>query len=210
MTEYQSNSYRSKELQAEQAKEKQERKVQKVVSGAAKTKENGGRKLASIFISDEASTVKDYVVNDVIVPNIKNIIVDALTGAIHRIFGVDGGGRSGGSSSSSRNRVSYRRYYDDRRDDSRDRRDDRYSDSHRWDCDDIVYPTRRDAEAVRDQMIEVIEEYGLISVADMYEMAGLTSPHTSFKYGWTSIRTSEIMHVRDGYIIKLPKAVRID
>ena len=206
MTEYQSNSHRSKELKAEA--EKQERKVQKVVSGPVKTKENGGRKLASIFISDEASTVKDYVVNDVIVPNIKNIIVDALTGAIHRIFGVDGGGRSSGSSSS-HSRVSYRRYYDERRDDPRDR--DRYGESHRWDRDDIIFPSRRDAEAVRDEMLDVIEEYGLISVADMYEMAGLTSPPAqSFKYGWTSIRTSEVVHVRDGYIIKLPKAVRID
>ena len=41
-------------------------------------------------------------------------------------------------------------------------------------------------------------------------MADLTSPYTSNKYGWTNIRSAEAVRVRDGYILKLPKAMPID
>ena len=59
-------------------------------------------------------------------------------------------------------------------------------------------------------MEEVIDHYGFVTVADMYEMANMSAPFTANKYGWTSIRTAEPVRVRDGYILKLPKAMPID
>ena len=71
---------------------------------------------------------------------------------------------------------------------------------------DITFETRGDAEAVLEQMDDVIDRYGIVTVADMYDMADLTAPYTSNKYGWTSINSAEVVRVRDGYILKLPKA----
>ena len=71
--------------------------------------------------------------------------------------------------------------------------------------EDIIFPTRTDAEAVRDQMDDVIAKYGFVTVGDMYDMAGLPQPYTGQKYGWTSIVNSRVESVRDGYIIRLPK-----
>ena len=67
MTEYQSNSHKSKELQKTEAKQTPaERKVQRVVStGQAKTRDNKGRKLVDMFISEDAANIKSYIVMDV-------------------------------------------------------------------------------------------------------------------------------------------------
>ena len=61
-----------------------------------------------------------------------------------------------------------------------------------------------------DRMNEIVETYGLVKVADLYDLVGLTCNYTDNKYGWTSLRTADIVRVRDGYTLKLPKAMPID
>ena len=200
---YPGNSNKEKEEQTK----REEHRVQKVVDGKVKTKRNEGRKLANIFISEDAGQVKSYVIMDVLVPAIKKAISDIVTDGIDMIlYGEKSGkgNRSGGGTT----RVSYRNYYDDRKGESRDR----YRDlRERFDYDDLVFESRSQAEQVRDEMFNMIDRYGMVTVADMYDAAGLVAPFTSNKYGWTSLRTSEIVRTRGGdYMIKLPKAMPID
>lgn len=202
MADYQPNSHKSKELVTKTQTE--EKRVQKVVSGKAKTKKNGARKLTDIFISEDASNVKSYIFMDVLVPAIKKAISDIVTDGVAMILYGETGGRKTKSSS----RVSYRSYYDDRRDSRHER--DRFESKGRFDYDDIVFESRGEAELVREQMVELIERYAFVTVADMYDMADLTAPYTANKYGWTNIRNAEPVRVRDGYILKLPKAMPID
>lgn len=190
MREYQPNSHKSKE----------EKRVQKVVTGKVKTKKNEGRKLLNMFISEDAQNVKSYIVLDVLVPAIKKAILDIVTDGADMIL-------YGGSHNSKRksgNKVSYRSYYEDKKDD----RD--YRSKGRFDYDDLVFDSRAECEAVREQMVEIIDQYGFVTVADMYDMADVPAPYTSSKYGWTNIRTAETIRGRDGYILKLPKAMPID
>lgn len=205
MTDYKSNSYKSKEeLQSDPVV--REKKVEKVVTGNVKTRDNKGRKLADIFIAEDASNVKSYIVWDVLIPAVKKAVSDIVTDGISMLlYGGTGGGSRGRNSSGSK--VSYRSYYDDRRD---DRRDDRYPVRGRFDYDDIVYETRGEAENVRRQMFDVIDRYGYVTVADMYDLSGITPPYTSNNYGWVSIRNAEAVRVRDGYVLRLPKASAID
>lgn len=200
---YPGNSNKEKEEQAK----REEHRVQKVVDGKVKTKRNEGRKLANIFISEDAGQVKSYVIMDVLVPAIKKAISDIVTDGVDMIlYGEKSGkgNRAGGGTT----RVSYRNYYDDRKGDSRDR----YRDlRERFDYDDLVFESRSQAEQVRDEMFNMIDRYGMVTVADMYDAAGLVAPFTSNKYGWISLRTSEIVRTRGGdYMIKLPKAMPID
>lgn len=201
MTEYKSNSHKSKAEEAEVS----ERKVQKVVTGKTKTKANEARKFASIFISEDARNVKSYVFMDVLVPAIKKAISDIVTNGMDMIL-YGGTGGSGRKSRSSGN-ISYRNYYDNSRNDNCND-SSRYR--NRFDYDDIVFESRGEAELVREQMLDMIDRYGFVTVADMYDMADLTSPYTSNKYGWKNIRSAEAVRVRDGYILKLPKAMPID
>ena len=213
MPEYQANSHRSKELAAQEQAQATEKKMQKVVKGKVKTRSNEGRKLANIFISEDAANVKSYIFMDVLVPAIKKAVSDIVRDGIDMIlYGESGGGRDRGRSRSG-DRVSYRSYYDDRgRSGSRyddDRRGARTSGS-RFDYDDINFETRGDAERVKDEMLDAVDRFGVVTVLDMYDMAGLTAPPTAGRYGWMGLRYIDVQRVRDGYILKLPKAMPID
>lgn len=182
------------------------KKVEKVVSGNVKVKKkNGVTKFADTFISEDIHNVKSYVITDVLIPSIKRAISEMVTNGIDMILYGSTGGRSKRSSA---DRVSYRNYYD-RRD------DDRYHDRDRvrtspYSFDDIVLDSRGEAEEVLARMDELIDQYGIVSVADLYDLVGVSGNYTDNKYGWTNIRNAEPIRVRDGYMLRLPKALPIN
>ena len=55
-------------------------------------------------------------------------------------------------------------------------------------------------------MDELLETYDIVSVADLYDLVGKTCNYTDNKYGWTNLRNAEPVRVRDGWLLKLPKA----
>lgn len=205
MEDYKPNSHRFKEEQKQLPAET--KRVEKVTTGKVMTKKKSeASKIASRLISTEdVSNIKSYLIDDVIIPTIKNTIWDAFTNTLDMVlFG--GTGRS--RKKTTAEKISYRNYYD--------RRDDRrYSDAPRSRSntlfDDILFESRGEAERVLDRMEEVIDSYKMVSVSDMYDLAGLDAPYTGQKYGWTNLRNAEIVRVRDGYyMIKLPKALPFD
>lgn len=187
------------------AKQKQAmegKRAEKVVHGKVKTKKNEMRKLTDLFISEDVSNVKSYILMDVLVPAIKKAVYDIVVNSLDMsLFGGRGGRRS------TADKVSYTDY-------SRSsRRDDRSYSSSRttsgYSYDDIILETRGEAEAVLARMDEIMEEYEIVRVADLYDLVGITGEHTDNKYGWTNIRNAEIVRVRDGYTIKMPRALPI-
>lgn len=200
--EYKSNSHRSKEGKTEVLTDR--KKVEKVVHGRVRTKPKSGvSKITDIFISEDAANVKSYIVMDVLVPAVKKAISDIVRDGIDMILYGESKGRK---SSSASGYVSYRDYS---RSDDRDRfRDSRSRSSYAH--DDIVLDSRGEAEEVLTRMDELIDTYGNVSVADLYDLVGKSSEYTDNKYGWTNIRNAEPIRVRDGYMLKLPKALPIN
>ena len=41
-------------------------------------------------------------------------------------------------------------------------------------------------------------------------LVGVSGNYTDNKYGWTDIRNASVIRVRDGYMIKLPKALPLN
>ena len=104
-------------------------------------------------------------------------------------------------------RVSYSRMYDDERTTVPSNR----SSIRSYDYDDIIFPEYSDAKDVLDRMYELLATYRVVRVADYYDLAGVSErPYTDNHYGWTSLNNADIMDVRGGYIIKLPRALPID
>lgn len=185
------------------AKQKQAmegKRAEKIVRGKVKTKKNDMRKLTDMFISEDAANVKSYILMDVLVPAIKKAIYDIVVNSLDMsLFGGRGGARR-----STADKVSYRDYNGvSRRDDRTSRTTSGYS------YDDIILETRGEAEAVLARMDEIMEEYEIVRVADLYDLVGVTGQHTDNKYGWTNIRNAEVERVRDGYRIKMPRALPI-
>lgn len=184
-----------------------EKKVEKVVTGKVKTKKNEIRKFTDIFVAEDVGSVKSYILDDLLIPTVKNLFVDIVQNSIEMLIL---GGKRGGSGRRSGvvDNVSYRDY-------GKYSRDDRnYASSGRsrnnFDYDDIIFETRGDAEAVLDQLGFIINKYGLARVADLYDMCELTAPYTAHDYGWTSLARARVTSVRGGYIIELPRAAAID
>lgn len=201
---YTPNSHKYKEQQ--NASPTEEKKVTKVVNGQVKTKRNDVRKLADIFISEDISNVKSYIFMDVLVPAIKKAIYDIVTNGIDMfLYGGSGKGRNNQPGA----KVSYRNYYEQKNNGGY-RASDNARQSNAFDYDDIVFNNRGEAEAALQQMKDIIARYGIVTVNDLYEMTPLSAPYTSQKYGWMDVSNVDIVRVRDGYILKLPRAVPID
>ena len=202
---YPSNSHKYKEEQ-KNAAGSEEKRVSKVVKNPVKTKKNEVRKIADIFISEDIANVKNYIFMDVLVPAIKKAVYDIVTNGID-MFLYGGSGRNKSNNNSSK--VSYRNYYE-RKDNGGYRGSENVKPRNSFDYDDIIFDNRGEAEAAKQQMQDVIVRYGVVTVADLYDMADLTAPYTSQKYGWMDVSSAEAVRVRDGYMLKLPRAVPID
>lgn len=196
--DYKPNSNRFKEQQKE-ATTTGKKEIKKVTTGKVKVKKKTGlQKMAGAMFAEDAEKVKSYILMDVLLPTIADGITDILKKSIDAIFGRKSSG--GGSRSS---KVSYRSYYD-----NPDSRGTSVKTRSVYDYDDIIFDSRGEAEEVLDRMDELVALYGNVSVAEFYDLAGISSEYTSNKYGWTDIHTAKIVRVSgDGYMIKLPRVM---
>ena len=199
MTDYQPNSLKSR------AEKLPEKNVKKVISGSAQTKKKSEMvKFAEVFLAEDINSVRHYITGEVIIPTIKKAVYDILTNGLDMVFF----GSSGQSAKKSpASRISYRSYYDD----NRDTRRESYRPMPSYRYNDITFDSRGEAEEVLSGMYDILETYKVISVADFYDLAGITGTHTDNKYGWMDLRNPDVTRTRDGrYMIRLPKAMPID
>ena len=49
-----------------------------------------------------------------------------------------------------------------------------------------------------------------VKIADLYDLVGMDSNYTDNRYGWTNLRSAQVVRVRDGYLLKLPKALPLN
>lgn len=74
---------------------------------------------------------------------------------------------------------------------------------------DIVFSNRGDAEEVLSGMLELFEHFKVVSVADLFDLAGLRCNYTDNNYGWTNLQDARVERVCGGYVIRLPKATKL-
>lgn len=190
---YKSNSYRSK------AEAEEKKANEKVIKGSAKIhQKTTGEKLKETLFGEGVDNVGDYVVFDVIIPTLKEMVVNSVSDGINMLlFGETKRGRS----SSRNSRSGYVQYESYSR--NRDRDSGRRA---QFDFSDIEFETRADAIDVLDAIEDTISMYDVASVSDLYEFAGITPRPTDNNYGWTSVNTAEILMKRNGsYILSMPR-----
>lgn len=181
-----------------------EKKGGKIVKGPVKTKQKSElSKVASTFIAEDVSNVKSYVVWEVLIPAIKNAILDSIVDSANMFFG---GSRNRKSNNSINGKTPYRNYYsgsDNSRPAERTRPIMKYS------MLDITVDSRGEAEAILRQIKDYLEDYGEVSVGDLYDACGVSAEYTDYKYGWTNLDSAKAVRVRDGYFLDLPKVIAL-
>lgn len=74
---------------------------------------------------------------------------------------------------------------------------------------DVVVPSQQFAEAVLANAYDLMNQYRVIAVGDLYESAGISpEPHHN-SYGWYSLDGARIVKDREGYRIELPRPVKL-
>ena len=199
MVEFESNSHGTKRVQ----EEGERKKLDTVVNTPVKTKKkNEARKFLDLFVAEEKEDIKTYMFLDVLIPAIKKLIWDIFAGGLEMtLFG----GRGSSQRSSTASKVSYTKYYDRERAPQREARP-----RLGYDYDEVILSNRGEAEEVLSRLDECISAYGIASVADFYDLVGITGNFTDNKYGWSDLRNASVVRVRDGYVIKFPKALPIN
>ena len=77
--------------------------------------------------------------------------------------------------------------------------------SYNW--QNVIFEYRTDAEDVLSRMTDLIKYYGRVSVADLYDLMGITSANDDCHRGWYEIKSAYIQPVDKGYNISLPEPV---
>lgn len=190
------------------------RKIERVTTGAVKTRKRGlGKRFADIFLTEDVGDVKTYLIYDVMIPAIKENIADLISSAIGMLFFGEasrrvrrpaGGGNQNGS------KINYGGYFGNNQRTERMPNYQRSRVAHNF--EDIVFETRGEAELVLDGMLEILgSECHQVTVADFYDLAGMTTNFTDNKFGWTDLRTARVNGSPSrGYWIDLPRCIALE
>lgn len=74
----------------------------------------------------------------------------------------------------------------------------------------IEFDSANDANEVLSYMIDSIEQYGLVTVADFYELSDVASKFTDHQFGWTNLDGVRVVPIRGGgFYIAFPPVVTV-
>lgn len=181
--------------------EKRKNLVEKdALARSGKKKENG---LMNKFFSEDFYFIKEWLLFDLLIPGIKNTILDMLS---MMFFGET----SERSKTNRKNpiRRDYRSEFDKGRS-SRRRREEYDEDDDKIEYDNIILKRRSDAEDIIREMRKLIRDDGACTIADLLDMVGEDSKFTDNDWGWDDKEDFGIRQVRNGFLIDVCKPRRV-
>lgn len=196
--EYANNSIKNREA----APDLPEKKVEQVISGdVVKTrKKTGFQKFVSTFINEDVDDLKSWAVKDVIIPAVKRLIDDMVHGILY-----SGERRpTGNGDKRYYGNVSFTNYSK-----PQNQQPKPATSQSILDYDEVVLANRGDAELVLYHLQELVDQYGSASVGDLYDLVGRSHSFVYCKWGWSDLRNAQVVRVRDGYCIKLPRIISL-
>lgn len=191
-----------------------------VVSGRVSVKpKSEGKKIVETFFKGDLESVKRSIWRDVVVPTIKDMLWSTLERAGRGLIYGDSErySRSDRDRDSARARQVDFTAYSRRPERPRDRDRDPYYDANDiYDYGELRFEfdrgpdggeweARKDAENVRANMADICAEYRWVSVAQMFELAGLPKKYTDRDWGWTNVDNARIERGRNCYILRLDR-----
>lgn len=176
--------------------------VEKIVTGEViQHKKTLSEKFKSVFLGGEFKSSIKYIGAEVLLPALRNMVVDATTKGIERVIY--------GESTPRRRiertgpRVSYNNPFDRP---SRSSQGPMYAPrGRRQQISNIILSSRAEAELVVERLSDIIDKFDVASVADLHDLVGLPTSYVDNKWGWSSLNYVDIRQVREGYLIDLPE-----
>lgn len=201
-SKYSGNSNRDKE-----APEVPEKRVEQVTSGAAIIRKKPiGRRIAENFKGADGHDVGHYVVFEVVLPRLKDLIFDVGESALRRaLFGDSVKGYSS-RSTGVKGYTPYNTIASSAIPKQPTAKPTAQAASDEF--GEILVETRGEAQTVMDKVGNLIETYGMASVSDLKACVGLTGSFTDEKFGWIGMGGTDIRRQggsQPGYLLVFPR-----
>jgi hypothetical protein len=196
----------SKKPKAEEPKKARLKPI--IMEGEAfEKKKSLGRRIADNFTGDDAHTVGQYIMFDILLPAAKAMIVDAISQGAER-FLLGGTSRSR-SSAIGRTMGGYTQYSNRITSIPKaigsDPRTRAVVDEEKFDINQIIVTERGQAELILDSMRAQIENYEFASVTDLKDLLNMTSEFTDEKWGWSDLTGARTRAIGGGYLLVMPR-----
>lgn len=159
------------------------------------------KKFLSTFMQGDFKTVGTYLLHDLLLPTIKDTFIDALHSSIDILF--NGESRYTRRGSGNSQKVNYSSISSNKNNIVRS------EDLRTSVIKTVVFADPQDAENVLDTLCAKIDAEGCCSVADYYEVCNQKSDFTDHKWGWDTLASAKTRRVNGGYIINLPRPIRL-
>jgi hypothetical protein len=190
-------------------------KLERVTSAEAVRRKKGiGRQFKETFIEGSARTALEYMVGEVVVPSVRDMMAEAVHAVTDRVIYGDSPSRLRRHTTpptySNVGHVNYQRMSTPAAKPAPPRMLSRQSRT-RQNFGEIVIASRVEADEVIERLFDLLSRYGSASVADLYELTGIASSHTDHKWGWHELRGAKAVRLRDGnFLLDLPEPEVLD
>lgn len=192
-------------------KQPEEKKLTAIVDGAVRRKQPMSKRVFGSLIQGDASSVFRYILEDVALPAAKDMLTSMVSEGIERMVYGDSRSstrRSTGRPSGTGGYINYNRMTVPPRSEPRTGMSRTARSQHEF--DEIVIPSRPQADDVLVRLEDLIDRYKVATVSDLYELVGESSSFADEKWGWTDIRDARVKRVRDGYLLEMPRPEPVD
>lgn len=182
-------------------------KLQPVAKAKKQKKGLIERLVVGLIDAGDGQSVGQHLTQDIILPAVKNIIVDAITSGANMIFfGDQGGARKGVGSGGGYN---YGKSYKPKSQYTRNREPERNQTRKNGRLLEFIFEDRTGAMDTLRALNEHIDEYDFVTVADYYDLIDEEPTYADNSYGWTDLSAAGIYPTRGGFYIKFPQPYQI-
>ncbi len=176
-------------------------RVSKPIAKGTVKQQSDFSKVVKLFVADDMATMKERLRDEVLIPAIKSLLADSLDTVLYGITG----SRKGKTSGSSAGTVAYNSIYNGIKNNKSQTKASETLSRNIYELKSIEFGNRGDAEAVIESMTDLIDTYKEVTVADYYDLVGVTGKFTDNKYGWTNLQNASVSRSRGVYTLVLPK-----
>lgn len=181
--------------------------IKPVVSGGVKKVQRPAtRRFLDFMFAESPKALASKIGRETIVPRIKQGMEEAFNSFVHGMFWgkgesplpnnihqqiMRGGGVNYQAISSQTSALTQARVANQSR-------------SH-GNYEDLICPNQQIAEALLANMYNLLNQFNVVAVGDLYELAGMSSSISDGSYGWTNLDTARIRPTQGGFVLELPR-----
>lgn len=178
------------------------------IKPVTRKKRSLSQRFADAFLGENITDVKHYILSVAVIPTAKRMICDLLRDIPQLIFfkTTYSGGYYQNQPWNNPNQMPYNKISLGNIQPKTNMYGQPTQQTQNYMFDDIILSSYAEAEAMRDQMLDRIDLYGYVTVAEVNGMMRVPSANaTDWNYGWRNLSSCEIRQVRGGWMLMLPR-----